>query len=112
VVIKEAIRLHPSVGMMLARTVPTGGRETCGHYVTAGTEVRINPWVIHRDNHVFTDPNRFFPERWLDLTSEEEQLKMMNRCFFCVRSWCAYLQWALNQHDGDNLVDSSYSVEV
>lgn len=81
-VIKEAIRIHPSVGMMLARTVPVGGSELSSFNVPAGTEVGINPWVLHRDASVFPDPSRFYPDRWLDSVSGAEQLKVMNRCFF------------------------------
>ncbi|KAL3480580.1 cytochrome P450 [Aspergillus californicus] len=84
-VIKEAIRIHPSVGMMLARTVPADGATLCGYKVPAGTEVGINPWVLHRDPAIFTDPDDFRPERWIarNESDEEEQghLRLMNRCF-------------------------------
>ncbi|KAL2698198.1 hypothetical protein AAEP93_010908 [Penicillium crustosum] len=42
-VIQEALRLHPSVGMMLARLVPAGGADLCGFHIAEGTEVGINP---------------------------------------------------------------------
>ncbi|KAL4799621.1 cytochrome P450 [Aspergillus venezuelensis] len=78
-VIKEAIRLCPSVGMMLARTVPPGGAELCGYRVPAGTEVGINPFVLQRDPIVYENPDAFYPERWM--TKDEERLRVMNRCF-------------------------------
>lgn len=78
-VVKEAIRIHPSVGMMLARTVPTGGAEICGFHIPAGTEVGMNPWVLHRDESIFSEPNEFRPERWI--SSSEQQLSLMNRSF-------------------------------
>ncbi|KAJ5661154.1 Cytochrome P450 [Penicillium longicatenatum] len=81
-VIKEAIRLHPSVGMMLARRVPVGGVDLCGYHIPAGVEVGINPWVLHRDPVVYINPDKFFPERWLASETAEAQLKVMNRCFF------------------------------
>lgn len=80
--IREAMRLHPSVGMILGRTVPADGVNICGHKLGAGTEVGINPWVIQRDPEIFPDPNAFIPERWLVESSDAENLKRMNRAFF------------------------------
>ncbi|CAG9945194.1 unnamed protein product [Clonostachys rosea f. rosea IK726] len=81
-VIQESLRMHPSVGMMLARLVPAEGAEICGHKLPGGTEVGINPWVLHRDPEVFTDPDSFRPERWLPTETNEAHLRAMNRCFF------------------------------
>ncbi|KAM5343361.1 hypothetical protein ACJ41O_011898 [Fusarium nematophilum] len=81
-VIQEALRLHPSVGMMLARLVPAGGAEVCGYKLPEGTEVGINPWVLQRDPDVFPDPDSFRPERWLVSETDEDHLRRMNRAFF------------------------------
>ncbi|OQE05135.1 hypothetical protein PENVUL_c027G06738 [Penicillium vulpinum] len=81
-VIQEALRLHPSVGMMLARIVPAGGAELCGFYLAEGTEVGINPWVLHRNLEVFPDPDSFRPERWLSSETSDDQRTLMNRSFF------------------------------
>lgn len=79
-VIKEGMRLHPSVGLILARTVPTGGAIIGGKHIAAGVEVGVNPWVVHRDPIAFPDPEAFLPDRWL--TTDTEQLSKMNRAFF------------------------------
>lgn len=79
-VIKEGMRLHPSVGMILGRTVPAGGATIGGKYVAAGVEVGVNPWIVHRDPIAFPDPEAFHPERWL--TADADQLSKMNRAFF------------------------------
>jgi hypothetical protein len=42
-VIKEAMRLHPGVGVPLECVVPEGGAEICGSFLPAGTEVDITP---------------------------------------------------------------------
>lgn len=75
-VIKEAMRLHPSVGMLLERHVPAEGLSIEGYEIPAGTIVGINPWVTNRSPAFGTDPDRFNPDRWL--TADEEQLKHMD----------------------------------
>ena len=72
-VIKEAMRIHPSLGLLLERHVPQGGVHICNHHIPAGTIVGINPWVVHHDPVVF-------PERWIE--SGGEKLKEMEAAFF------------------------------
>jgi cytochrome P450 len=74
------MRIHPSVGLIMERHVPTGGAQICGQYIPGGTIVGINPWVLHRDAFVFPDPGSFIPERWLD--SSPEKLAEMEMSFF------------------------------
>jgi cytochrome P450 len=73
-VIKEALRLHPAVGLMLERIVPAEGLQLPhdGPFLPAGTVVGANPWIIHR-HHVFgEDVESFVPERWLRMDGEAE----------------------------------------
>ncbi|KAL4923488.1 cytochrome P450 [Aspergillus undulatus] len=79
-VIKEAMRLHPSVGLILERHVPEGGITLCGRHVPAGTTVGINAWVLHHDPEIFDGPDSFLPERWLH--SPPAKLKEMEQSFF------------------------------
>ncbi|KAJ5678478.1 uncharacterized protein N7477_004111 [Penicillium maclennaniae] len=83
-VIKEAMRLHPSVGFILERHVPQGGTILCGKHIPAGTTVGINAWVLHHDPKVFPDPESFIPGRWLESSTEE--LKVMEQSFFAFGS--------------------------
>lgn len=79
-VIKEAMRLHPSTGLIMERHVPSEGAVICGKNIPAGTVVGINAWVVHRNSEVFEDPDSFIPERWL--ASSPEKQKEMEQSFF------------------------------
>jgi len=83
-VIQEAMRLHPSVGQILGRTVPAGSAAIGRYRIGAGAEVGMSPWVLHRDPEVFPDQDRFKPERWIlgEGCQDEEYLKRMHRSFF------------------------------
>ncbi|KAI0010209.1 cytochrome P450 [Xylariaceae sp. FL0662B] len=77
-VIKEALRLHPAVGLPLERVVPEGGATISGRFFPEGTIVGINCWVENRNLKAFgPDPEAFRPERWLDTHSD--RLMLMNR---------------------------------
>lgn len=66
-VIKEGMRLHPSIQFQLPRTVPKGGLNICGEYIPQGTEVSMSPRTMNRDPAVFgTDAHLWRPGRWLE----------------------------------------------
>lgn len=73
-VIKEALRLHPAVGLMLERVVPAEGLQLPhgGPFLPAGTIVGANPWIIHRHEVFGKDVDSFVPERWLKRDHESE----------------------------------------
>lgn len=79
-VLKEAMRLHPSVGLILEREVPKEGMSISGKQIPGGTIVGINAWVLHRNSQIFPDPDSFIPERWME--SSPEALKEMEKSFF------------------------------
>lgn len=98
--IKEALRVHPSVGMPLVRIVPPDGATICGQFFQPGVEVGVNPWVVHRDPTVFGDPDIFRPERWLREHTSEEQIRDMNRSWIpfghgahtCSGRWISWME--------------------
>ncbi|CAL4994538.1 unnamed protein product [Urochloa decumbens] len=62
-VIKETLRLHPPVPLMLPRKC----RETCkvmGYDIPKGTVVFVNAWAIGRNPKYWDDPEEFKPERF------------------------------------------------
>lgn len=64
-VVKEAMRLHPSVGLTMPRIVPRGGVQIGDTFVPEGYRVGMNGAVVHYDRTVFgEDAGIFNPERW------------------------------------------------
>ncbi|KAJ5505162.1 hypothetical protein N7463_008036 [Penicillium fimorum] len=86
-VVREAMRCHPAVAMLLERYVPEGGLALPdGSLVPAGSIVGINPYIVGRNTSVWgEDAEEFRPERWLrDETREtedafQERLLSMNK---------------------------------
>lgn len=63
--VTEAMRLHPALGTMLPRYVPSSGAVIAGRWFAGGYRVGINATVVHCDKAVFgEDAHQFVPERW------------------------------------------------
>jgi cytochrome P450 len=74
--IKEALRLHPAVGMTMPRIVDQAGIELSGLYIPPGWKVGMNAAVLGRDEGVYgPDVDQFRPERWIEHTDSN-----MERC--------------------------------
>ena len=73
-VVRESMRLQPSVGMPLERYVSDGGLELPdGSFVPAGAAVGMNPYVVNRGPVFGEDPESFRPERWLQGLDETDE---------------------------------------
>jgi cytochrome P450 len=80
-VIKEALRCHPAVGLVLERIVPAGGVTVAGEFFPAGTNIGCSAWTVHQDKNIFgADPEVFRPERWIE-ASEAKQSEMNGYLF-------------------------------
>ena len=90
---KEALRIHPAVAFPLERYIPPGGATLCDYRLPAGTNVSVNPAVIHMDKEVFgKDADQFRPERWLD--ASPDHLKQMDRSFIAVGLCVSFDIWS------------------
>lgn len=75
--IKEAMRLHPSVGITMPRVSPEPhGLAIDGMFIPSGYRVGVNAHVIQRHEAVFgEDADVFRPIRWLPEHNSPEQLR-------------------------------------
>lgn len=64
-VLKEVLRLHPPGPLLL----PRESREVAeinGYTIPAKTRIHINAFAIGRDPNYWKEPERFYPERFVD----------------------------------------------
>lgn len=82
-VIDETMRIYAAIPGQEPRIVPASGmhwrgsEETPSCEIPGGTIVTMQPWSIHRDRKVFTDPMNWNPDRWM--TEDPEKLKKMRK---------------------------------
>ncbi|KAJ0682730.1 putative geraniol 8-hydroxylase [Helianthus annuus] len=65
-VIKETLRLHPPVTFLVPHKAITDV-EIKGHMVPKDAQIMCNLWAMGQDPNVWPDPQRFEPERFLDV---------------------------------------------
>ncbi|KAE9610106.1 putative cytochrome P450 [Lupinus albus] len=64
-VIKETLRLHPPIPLLVPRETMKD-INLKGYHIAAGTRVIINAWAIARDPTYWDEPEEFKPERFMD----------------------------------------------
>ncbi|GJC95980.1 cytochrome P450 [Colletotrichum higginsianum] len=75
-IVNETLRLYTALPCGLPRLVPPGGAELAGQFVPGGFTVTTQAYSLHRDEHAFPDPYRFYPERWENTTQEMRDCTM------------------------------------
>jgi cytochrome P450 len=70
-VLKETLRLYPPVWLFSRRAVAA---DRVGELeIPAGAHIFLSPYLVHRRPHLWPDPERFDPERFLGPDSEERE---------------------------------------
>ncbi|CAH8364309.1 unnamed protein product [Eruca vesicaria subsp. sativa] len=70
-VIKETLRLYPPITLVAYRDVTEALDIANGKFhIPAGTQLLVNAWKIHRDPSLWSNSERFEPERFLTINSE------------------------------------------
>ncbi|KAJ4839816.1 hypothetical protein Tsubulata_027074 [Turnera subulata] len=64
-VLKEIFRLHPPNPMLLPRE-SLADIKIGGYDIPAKTKLIVNAWAIQRDPQYWDEPERFYPERFID----------------------------------------------
>jgi cytochrome P450 len=80
--IQEALRIHPVIGHIIERVVPSSGltlpldsTASSADSITLppGTIIGMNPWIVHRNADVYGEkPDEFLPGRWLQRAGEQK----------------------------------------
>ena len=97
-VVLETLRLYPSAAFTRASDEDTylaGGK----YLIPAGTEILIVPYIIHRDERYWENPNAFLPERFLneeiDRNSEDFRANSLQSRIGRICAKKAYLPFSL-----------------
>ncbi|MEH6373553.1 cytochrome P450 [Streptomyces sp. KLMMK] len=61
-ILTETLRLHPPSWLLMRRAVRPV--RLGGVHLSPGEEVFFSPYALHRDPHLYEDPERFDPDRW------------------------------------------------
>ena len=63
-VLDEVLRLYPPAWLITRRSLTDD--ELAGVKVAAGSLLIVSPWLVHRHESLWVDPEQFRPERFLD----------------------------------------------
>ncbi|KAL4338561.1 hypothetical protein AHAS_Ahas12G0222500 [Arachis hypogaea] len=64
-VVKETFRFHTPIPFLLPHKSQEDV-ELCGFTVPKNAQVWVNVWAMGRDSSIWTNPNEFMPERFLE----------------------------------------------
>ncbi|EAQ84922.1 hypothetical protein CHGG_08936 [Chaetomium globosum CBS 148.51] len=85
-VLTETLRLHAPIPGAQPRQTPELGCRIGAYAVPGGVRVAALGYTLHRDEAVFSEPNKWDHTRWLPSHSDEETLKQRNRQFWAFSS--------------------------
>ncbi|KAL9235605.1 hypothetical protein vseg_010350 [Gypsophila vaccaria] len=93
-VIKEALRLHPPLPLLLFREA-SQRTKVLDYDVAAGTIAIVNAWAIQRHPDSWDDPDEFQPERFLDSSIDMKGNDLKFIPFGAGRRGCPGISFAI-----------------
>ncbi|KVH87895.1 cytochrome P450 [Cynara cardunculus var. scolymus] len=92
--IKETLRLYPPLPLLIPRE-PTQDVKLMGYDIPMGTQTIINAWAIGRDPTLWEEPEKFWPERFLNSSTDYKGLHFELLPFGSGRRGCPGIQFAI-----------------
>lgn len=71
-VVKETFRLGNLIPGRLPRVTPPKGANIDGLYIPGGISVSSSSWLVHMNDVIFAEPEKFIPERWSGENARED----------------------------------------
>ncbi|KAE9601906.1 hypothetical protein Lal_00040847 [Lupinus albus] len=65
-VVKETLRMHPPGPLLSWARLAIHDTQIGHHFIPAGTTAMVNMWAITHDHEIWSDPQEFKPERFLE----------------------------------------------
>lgn len=90
-VIKETLRLFAPLPGSEPRS-SANNATIDGYAIPARTVVSISPYTLHRNPEIFPDPERFNPERWVDESKDQAEMKKWFWAFSSGGRMCIGIQ--------------------
>ena len=94
-VIKETLRLHPPGPLLIPRE-SMRDTQVMGYDIAARTQVFINAWTIGRDPSLWSRPDEFWPERFMNSLVDFRGHDFEFIPFGAGRRGCPGIQFAMN----------------
>ncbi|KAG6635619.1 cytochrome P450 78A5 [Carya illinoinensis] len=64
-IVKETLRMHPPGPLLSWARLAIHDTNVGQHFIPAGTVAMVNMWAITHDENVWSEPNKFKPERFM-----------------------------------------------
>ncbi|XP_020239682.1 cytochrome P450 71D9 [Cajanus cajan] len=94
-VVSETLRLHPPGPLLLPREC----RQACeinGYHIPMKSKIIVNAWAIARDQNVWTEAERFYPERFIESSVDYKGNNFKFIPFGAGRRMCPGLTFGLS----------------
>uniref|UniRef100_A0A5B6YIA0 Cytochrome P450 78A5 n=1 Tax=Davidia involucrata TaxID=16924 RepID=A0A5B6YIA0_DAVIN len=125
-IVKETLRMHPPGPLLSWARLAVHDTRVGDHFIPAGTTAMVNMWAITHDDRVWSEPNEFKPERFMeeDVTILGSDLRLApfgsgrRVCpgkamgLATVQLWLAQLVQSFNWVASDNGVDLSECLKL